>query len=161
MRGRSPFNLSGYLCLERFEHIVELHLDVVGLRRLAQVLPPRRFGNDERADATILVGIVDRLLVAEVVALLVCDERLELRAPAVVPQRKETQEDDRQDVALVVGRFDRAAERNRRLEQLLGERDDAAVLAVSRLLGFLRSRFAFCHSLKELTSTVSESAADY
>ena len=102
-----------------------------------------------------------RLLVAEVVALLVCDERLELRAPAVVPQRKETQEDDRQDVALVVGRFDRAAERNRRLEQLLGERDDAAVLAVSRLLGFLRSRFAFCHGLKELTSTVSESAADY
>jgi hypothetical protein len=47
------------------------------------------------------------------------------------------------------------------LEQLLGERNDAAVLAVSRLLGFLHSRFAFCHSLKALTSTVSESAADY
>src|SRR5206468_2705148 len=115
----------------------------------------------ERADATILVRIVDRLLVPEVVALLVCDERLELRATAVIPQRKETQKDDRQDVALVVGRFDRATERNRRLEQLLGERDNTAVLAVSRLLGFLRSRFTFCHSLTELTSTVSESAADY
>ena len=88
---------------------------------------------------------MDGLLVAVVVALLVCDERLELRAPAVVPQRKETQKDDRQDVALVVGRFDRATERNRRLEQLLGERDNAAVLAVSRLLGFLRSGFAFCY----------------
>ena len=31
---------------------------------------------------------------------------------------------------LVVGGFDRTAECNRRLEQLLGERDDAAVLTV-------------------------------
>ncbi|HEY3384032.1 MAG TPA: hypothetical protein VGK32_19890 [Vicinamibacterales bacterium] len=133
--------------LERFEHVVQLHLNVVGLRRLAQVLPPRRFRNHERGDATILVGIVDGLLVAVVVALLVCDERLDLCAPAVVPYRKETREDDRQDVALVVGRFDRAAERNRRLEELLGERDDAAVLAVSRLFGFLRSRLALCRGL--------------
>jgi hypothetical protein len=86
---------------------------------------------------------VDRLLVREVVALLVCDERLEFRAPAVIPQRKEPQEDNREDVTLVVGGFDRTAECNRRLEQLLGERDDAAVLAVSRLLAFRRSRFAF------------------
>jgi hypothetical protein len=129
------------------------------LRRFSH--PPCRFRNHERADASILVRIVNRLLISEVVALLVCDERLELRAPAVVSQRKETQEDDRQDVALVVGRFDRAPESNRRLEQLLGERDDAAVLAVGCLLAFLRSRFAFCHGLKELTSTVSESAADY
>jgi len=89
---------------------------------------------------------VDGLLVAVVVALLVCDERLDLRTPAVVPQRKEPQEDDRENVALVVGWFDRTAERNRRLEQFLGKRDDAAVLAVSRLLGFLRYRVAFCHA---------------
>jgi hypothetical protein len=57
--------------------------------------------------------------VREEVAFLVCDERLELRATAVVPQRKETQEDDRQDVPLVVGWFDRTAECNRRLEQFL------------------------------------------
>ena len=68
---------------------------------------------------------MDRLLVAEVVALLVCDKGFELRAPAVVPQREKAQEDDRKNVALVVGRFDRTAQGNRRLEQLLGERDDS------------------------------------
>ena len=46
-------------------------------------------------------------------------------APAVVSHRKEAQENNRQDVALVVGRFDRTAQGNRRLEQLLGERDDS------------------------------------
>ena len=57
-------------------------------------------------------------LVAEIIALLVCDERLEFRAPAVVPHRKETQEDNRQDVALVVRRLHRASKGNRGLKQL-------------------------------------------
>ena len=90
---------------------------------------------------------MDRLLIREVVALPVCDERLELRAPAVLPQRNETQKDDRQDVALVVGWFNRAAESNRRLEQLFRQRDDAAVLAVAGLFGVLfpaALRFAIC-----------------
>ena len=83
---QKPLQFVGVLGLERFEHIIQLHRDVVRLRRLAQVLPARRFGNDERPHATILVGVVDRRLVPEVVALLVCDERFELRASAVVPQ---------------------------------------------------------------------------
>jgi hypothetical protein len=61
------------------------------------------------------------LLVAEVVAILVSHERLELDALAVVPQRKEPREDDRKDVTLVVGWFDRTAESNRHLEQFLGD----------------------------------------
>ena len=50
--------------------------------------PPRRFRNDERANATIFVRIADRLLVPEVVALPVCDECLELRATAVVRRER-------------------------------------------------------------------------
>ena len=51
----------------------------------AHVLPACRRRQDERTNAPILVGIVEGLLVAERVALLVRDERFELRTLAVVP----------------------------------------------------------------------------
>src|SRR5262249_12031764 len=84
-----------------------------------------------------------------VVAFLICDQRFKRRAPTAVPHREKAQKDDRRNVALVVGRFDRTAERNRRPGQLLGERDDAAVLAFSCLLGFFVAdlRFAVIEGL--------------
>ena len=69
------------LALRDAVHVQRAHFKPDGLRRLAQILPPCRFRNHKRADASILVRIVNRLLVPEVVALLVCDERFEFRAP--------------------------------------------------------------------------------
>ena len=87
----------------------------------ARMFSSAPLGDHERTGAAVFVGVVERGGVSVVFAGRVTDQPFQLAPPVLVAQREEAQEDQRQDVALVVGRFDGAAQVDRRLPELFGQ----------------------------------------
>ena len=109
--------------LQKFEGVVEDALDRVRLGVLEDVRPAGFLGDDESARGAVLVGVgqdagAGLRVLGEVVALRVGEQPLEFLSAALIAQREEPEKDDGQDVPLIVGGLDRAAQVHGGLPQL-------------------------------------------
>lgn len=108
--GQQTAQFVGVGILQQLQDVVQADLDIVGLRHLADVLLARRLRHDEGARAAVLVGVIERRIVAVVLTVRISDQRLQIGSPPLVAQRQEPQEDNGQHVTLVVRRFDRTTQ---------------------------------------------------